>query len=131
MLLAPARDVFRAVAATVVPEATRLDASGWRELEGIVERFLDQRPAAIRRQLRLFLNVVQWLPVARFGRPFTALDASRRGPFLTALQDARWLLVRRGFWGLRTLVFLGYYGRAGAGTEIGYQAGPRGWEARR
>jgi hypothetical protein len=131
LLLAPARDVFRAVATTVVPEATRLDASGWRELEGIVERFLDQRPAAIRRQLRLFLNVVQWLPVARFGRPFTALDPSLRGPFLAALQDARWLLVRRGFWGLRTLVLLGYYGRAGAGTEIGYHAGARGWAARR
>jgi len=68
--------------------------------------------------------------VARFGRPFTSLEPSRRGSFLGAVQDAPWLLVRRGFWGLRTLVFLGYYGRPAAGAEIGYRAHPRGWEAR-
>ena len=131
LVLPPVRGVFRAVATTIVPEAGRLDAPGWDELEGIVERFLEPRPPALRRQLRLFLRVLQWVPVARFGRPFTSLDPARRGPFLAAVQDAPWLLVRRGFWGLRTLVFLGYYGRPVAGTEIGYRAHPRGWEARR
>jgi hypothetical protein len=122
--------VFRAVATTVVPEAARLEAAGWEELEGIVERFLAARPPALRRQLRLFLRALQWLPVLRFGRPFTGLDDRRRRRFLAEMQDAPLLLARRGFWGLRTLVYLGYYGRPAAGGEIGYRADPRGWEAR-
>ena len=130
-VLPPVRGVFRAVATTVVPEATRLEPPGWEELEGIVERFLEARPAALRRQLGLFLRVLQWLPLARFGRRFTGLDPSRRRRFLDGVQDAPLLLVRRGFWGLRTLVYLGYYGRAAAAAEIGYRADPRGWEARR
>ena len=41
------------------------------------------------------------------------------------------LAVRRGFWGLRTLVFMGYYARPEAAAAIGYRADVRGWEARR
>lgn len=40
--------VFRAVAATVVPEAAQLDAAAWAELEQIVERALADRPVAMR-----------------------------------------------------------------------------------
>ena len=47
------------------------------------------------------------------------------------MQDAPLLLLRRGFWGLRTLIFMGYYGRDAARDAIGYRADPRGWEIRR
>ena len=40
------------------------------------------------------------------------------------------LLVRRGFWGLRTMIYLGYYSRGAAPAEIGYRAHVRGWQAR-
>jgi hypothetical protein len=130
-LLAPVRPVFRAVATTVVPEARRLDSAGWLELEQIVERALAERPARMRRQLRFLIRIIEWLPVARYGRSFPSLDAARQALVLAALQDAPVLLLRRGFWGLRTLVFLGYYGRGAAPREIGYPADRRGGEARR
>jgi hypothetical protein len=82
-------------------------------------------------QLRLFMRVLQWLPLLRFGRPLTRLDASRRTRFLEAMQNSPVALFRKGFWGVRTVALLGYYGRAAAGSEIGYCADPRGWEARR
>ena len=47
------------------------------------------------------------------------------------VERSRVLLLRRGFWGLRTLVMLGYYGRPEAARAIGYRASPLGWEARR
>jgi hypothetical protein len=50
--------------------------------------------------------------------------------FLEAVQDSRLTLVRRGFWGLRTLVLMGYYGRAQAAAEIGYQPRMGGWRER-
>src|SRR5207244_1401337 len=60
-----------------------------------------------------------------------AQDPARRARFLDSLQTSRLLLARRGIWGLRTLVLMGYYGRPRAAAAIGYRADPRGWEARR
>jgi len=123
--------VFRAVATTIVPEAAQFDAAEWADLERIVERALAHRPPAMRRQLAALLGVVEWIPVLRYGRPFSALDTTRRERVLSSLERAPLLLLRRGFWGLRALVFMGYYGRPAAATAIGYRADPRGWEARR
>lgn len=129
-MLAAARPVFRAVAVTVVPEAATLDAAAWRDLEAIVEQAIAQRPPALQRQLGALLRAVELLPLARYGRRFTALDPLRRTRVLHALERAPILLLRRGFWGLRTLVLMGYYARPAAAAAIGYRADPRGWEAR-
>ncbi len=126
-MLEDIRPGFRAVAQTIVPDTSRLDAAGWAEVEGIVERAVASRPPGLRRQLRLFLRALEWLPFLYYGKRFTTLDPVRRSRFLRRIQDAPLLLLRRGFWGLRTLVFLGYYGRPGAAAEIGYRADPRGW----
>jgi hypothetical protein len=125
-----ARPIWRAVATSVVPEAAQLDAAEWAGLEAIVARALAARPARTQRQVALFLTLLDWLPVLRYGRRLRALDARRRERFLSFLQHAPSLLVRHGFWGVRTLVLLGYYGRPGAEAGSGYQAEPRGWEAR-
>ncbi len=130
-VLAALRPQFRALASTFVPESASLDERGWVEAEAIVESFLAAKPATIRRQLALLVRVLQLLPLLRYGRPFTALDAARRTRFLEALQDAPVLLLRRGIWGLRTVAFMGYYGREAARAAIGYRAKPGGWEARR
>jgi hypothetical protein len=39
-------------------------------------------------------------------------------------------LIRRGVWGLRTLVLMGCYTRAEMMDGIGYRAHARGWAAR-
>jgi hypothetical protein len=129
--LAPVRGTFRAVAETVVPEARALPSHEWQALETIVDGALAGRPASLRRQLRLLVRMIEIVPVLRYGRGFTALDPGRRTAVLRALQDAPPLLLRRGFWGLRTLVLMGYYARPAAAAEIGYRADARGWEARR
>lgn len=122
---------FRALAETIVPEARELDPPAWAELEGIVDDALASRGSAVRRQLRLFIRALNVLPLFRFGKTFRALDDARRTAFLLAIQDAPLLLLRRGFWGVRTLIFMGYYGRDAARQAIGYHADPRGWEMRR
>ncbi len=125
-----ASPVFRAVATTVVPEASRLTSAEWADVEAVVTRALTARPAPMQRQLALFLRLLDWLPLLRYGRRLTTLDAARRARFLSFIQDSPLLLVRRGFWGVRTLVLLGYYGRPAAAAAIGYRGDPRGWEAR-
>src|SRR5512140_1529543 len=131
MLLAPVRDTFRAVAVTVVPDASALDEAGWSALDALVDKTLARRPASMQRQLVLFVRAIEHLPRLRWGRPFSRLSPGERTRFLSGLEHAPLLLLRRGFWGLRTLVFLGYYARPEAAAAIGYRADSRGWEARR
>jgi len=123
--------VFRAVATCVVPEAGRLESAQWDEMEAIVARAIAARPRAVQRQLALFLMVLEWLPLLRYARRLSRLDTARRTKFLDRLQRSPLLLLRRGFWGVRTLILMGYYGRPAAAAEIGYRADARGWEARR
>ncbi len=123
--------VFRAVATCVVPEAGGLDAAQWDEMAAIVARAVAARPRALQRQLALFFTLLEWLPLLRYGRRLSRLDAGRRARVLDRLQRAPVLLLRRGFWGVRTLILMGYYGRPAAAAAIGYRADARGWEARR
>jgi len=122
---------FRAVATCVVPEAARLEAAQWDELEAIVARAIAARSRSVQRQLTLFLILLEWLPLLRYARRLSRLDTTRRANFLDRLQRAPLLLLRRGLWGVRTLILMGYYGRPAAAKEIGYRADARGWEARR
>lgn len=130
-VLRPVRRIFRSLAVTIVPDAARLDETGWSDVERIIDGALAERPPAMRRQLALFIRALQLLPVLRWGRPFTALDLARRTRVLAAVQRSRALLVRRGFWGLRTLVYMGYYARPEGAASVGYRASVHGWEARR
>ena len=129
-ILSPVRAIFRAVVCTVVPEAKQLDERGWQELETLVEATLQDRPPAMLRQLRLFLRAIQWLCVFRYGCSFTSLSADRQTRVLCYLQDHHIELIRCGFWGVRTLALLGFYGRPETLRAIGYTADPRGWGAR-
>ncbi len=131
MVLDGVRDVFRAIAVTVVPEAGRLDEAGWTEVERLVEKTLEPRPSSVKRQLRLLIRAIGLLPVLRRGKPFASLSPPERTAFLSGLENAPLVLIRRGFWGIRTLVYLGYYARPEAGRAIGYRADARGWDARR
>lgn len=124
------RAVFRTVAQAMVPELRSIDPKYWNEIEDEVERALAQRPAAMRRQFASFLRLLDWWPIARYGRRLTKLDEERTVALLRGLERHPLLLIRRGIWGVRTLVFLGYYTRSDVAAFIGYRAHADGWSAR-
>jgi hypothetical protein len=124
-------EIFRAIVSTIVPEASAMDEKGWRDLDRVVEALLRDRPESLKRQLRMFLRFIQWLPLVRYCRPFTSLNFAARTRVLAHLQNDPIQKVRVGFWGLRTIVLAGYYAREEAAQAIGYAASPRGWEAAR
>jgi len=129
-LLFPVRHILRTVAMTVVPESSSFDERAWAELEAVIEEALAKRPHHVRRQLVVFIRLLQLLPVARFGKPLTRLGAAQRVAFLESIERSRVLLIRRGFWGVRTLVLMGYYTREAVAAAIGYRAHRDGWAAR-
>jgi hypothetical protein len=128
--LEPVRPTFRAIAMSVVPELSSADAKEWSEIESEIERALADRPQAMRRQLVSFVRLLDWWSRLRYGRRLTKLDAVKRMELLELIERHRVPLLRRGMWGLRTLVFLGYYTRPDVAQFIGYQAHRDGWSAR-
>ena len=107
-----------------------MDENAWREFHALMDAALGDRPPALQRRLQVFLRAIEWLPVLRFGRRFSSLSPAQRARFLSSLENHAVQMIRSGFWGLRTLVLLGYYGRPDAVAAIGYAADARGWEAR-
>lgn len=130
-LLAPVRRTFRAAAEAILPAATTLDEPGWASVERIVQDALAQQPRKAQRQIVMFLRVLNVYPVLRHRRRFSELPRETRERVLHDLERARHVLLRRGVWGLRTLVFMGYYTQPVHSASIGYRASPRGWKALR
>jgi len=122
---------FRAVLNAVVPEGVALDDDEWREAQAIIGRALTTRSLTVRRQIALFMLMLDAMSAVRNRRRFTALPAADAAQLLEALSKSKLLLLRRGVWGVRTLAFMGYYARASAAQAIGYHATAAGWAARR
>ena len=122
--------ILRAVATAVVPESATLDARAWGELESVIARALADREPRVRQQIAAFLRFLQFLPFARHGKTLTGLSASERTAFLESVERSPVMIIRRGFWGVRTLIFMGYYTRDDVGAAIGYRAHRDGWAAR-
>ncbi len=109
-----------AVARRLVPELAEVDQECRSAFEEIVDHALAARPAAVRRQIGVFLAVVDRTPALRWGRTFRALDGDRQDRVLRWFQDGPIGLFRTGFWGLRTLVFMGFYGQRAVWPRLGY-----------
>jgi len=111
---------FETVAATITPEVAEMSDDARSRMAEIVDAALRDRGESMRRQFGVFLKVVRLAPVVRYGRSFERLDPNRRVAVLRWFQDCPIGLLRKGFWGLKALVFMGYYGQPGHWSEIGY-----------
>jgi hypothetical protein len=122
---------FRAIATTIVPEAAQLSPREWEQFGEVISSALAKRPARMRRQLSWFIRILDIAARLRYWHGVPHLSLEQRTQLLTAFQNSRVLLLRRGLWGVRTLVFMGYYARPEVAATLGYGAAPRGWELRR
>lgn len=124
------RPAFRALATAFVPETAAASDAEWVALEATFEHAVAARPPALRRQLTFFMRLLDLAARLRFGARLAALDPVRRAALLESFADSRLLLFRRGVWGLRTLVMLGWYTQADVVATLGYRAAAAGWSAR-
>ena len=126
-VLSSLRGPLRAIGGVVLPDPEALDEEGWQKAEAVMEHALALRPAKVKQQLKFFLRMVNVLPVLTTGRTLEKLSLKRRAAFLQRLQRSPLLPVRRGIWGVRTLIFMGYYTQDSIRKGIGYRADPWGW----
>lgn len=127
----PPWPAFRALALCFIPETSRATEAQWAYLESTVEHALAARPRAVRRQIHVFVRVLSLSARLRSGRGLGGLSAERRTALLDRFARSRLLLFRRGVWGLRTLVMMGWYTNPEVIADLGYRADPAGWDARR
>ncbi|MCX6551261.1 MAG: hypothetical protein NTY02_09705 [Acidobacteria bacterium] len=109
-----------ALALRLVPAAAAMTAADHSVMLQLIDGTLATRPAAMRRQFSLFLLILRWAPALRYGRPLDHLPPSAQDAALRWFQRCDVLRFRSGFWGVRTLVMLGYYGRPDLGPSIAY-----------
>jgi hypothetical protein len=111
---------FLAVAARVVPAIASLDEAGRERFAAIVGTALAGRPRPLQRQFALFLGVVRWAPALRYGAPFDRLGPAAQDAVLRWFMNAPAAKLRGGFWGVRALAFMGFYGQPELWSAIRY-----------
>ncbi len=111
---------FELVAARIVPELASLEPERMARFIGIVDGALMDRPPELRRQFGALLGLIRWLPLLRWGTSFERLSGPQQDRVLRWVQDAPVARLRAGFWGLKTLVFMGYYGQPEVWPELPY-----------
>lgn len=113
-------DFLRVLAARIVPETTELDAEGLGRFFDIIDGALQERTESVRGQFTTFLGVLRLAPSIRYGRPFERLSRERQDVVLRWFEDCPIGLLRKGFWGLKAMVFMGYYGQPETNPLVGY-----------
>lgn len=88
-----------------------------------VDHFAGAMRERLRADLRKFLVVIEQLGPLLVGSAerFTRLDDARRDAVLRALESHREPVVRGGFAGLKSLVFMGYYRDPRTWSVLGYE----------
>ena len=114
------RQLLVSLAGRIVPESASMAGSPRAQMLSLIDEALAARPPAMRRQFGLFLIVLRWAPLLRYLRPLDRLDPRRQDAALRWFQDCPIQAVRSGFWGVRTLIFIGYYGRPDVGRDLAY-----------
>ena len=113
-------EFLQVLAARIVPETTELDASRLSRFFAIIDTALLARPPEVRRQFAIFLGLIRWAPVIRFGTSLENLRPDRQDRVLRWFEDCPVGLFRKGFWGLKAMVFMGYYGQPETNELVGY-----------
>jgi hypothetical protein len=111
---------LQTLAARIVPETIELDGAGSSRFFGIIDDALQDREPLVRRQFAIFLGVLRWAPLVRYGGPLDKLNPDRQDAVLRWFEDCPVSLLRKGFWGLKAMVFMGYYGQPETNHLVGY-----------
>ena len=128
-ILGPLARQVRPLLATFVPATAKLSPSELAPVLARVDARLAAEPPTLHKQLRLLVRVLWWLPLLTHLRTMGGLAPAQRQRFLERLQDGSLAKLRLGIWGLRTLLFVGWYGDPEVQAQLGYRPNVGGWAA--
>ena len=108
------------LAARIVPESAGAPPEVTEPLLAAVDEELRPRPRLQQLEFKLLLFAIRWMTVPFTLHRFERLPGERQDRWLGFLENAPLTLLRVGIWGLKTLVFLGYYTQDGVLQRIVY-----------
>ena len=108
------------LAARIVPESAGAPPQVTDPLLAAVDEELRPRPRLQQLEFKLLLFAIRWMTVPFTLHRFERLPGERQDRWLGFLENAPLTLLRVGIWGLKTLVFLGYYSQDGVLRRIVY-----------
>lgn len=119
-------------------QATTLQAAALRILAGaepdpardgaasqlvFIDGYLQKLAAPLRDDVRALLALLEYGPIARFGRRFTRLAAAQQDQLLRSWESSRIDLLRQGLFALKSLCCFAHYQDERSFAAIGY-SGP-------
>jgi hypothetical protein len=108
------------LAACIVPQSAGAPPQVTDPLLAAVDQELRPRPRLQQFEFKLLLFAIRWMTVPFSLHRFERLPGERQARWLSFLENAPLTLLRVGIWGLKTLVFLGYYTQDGVQQRILY-----------
>jgi hypothetical protein len=108
------------LAARIVPESAGAPPQVTEPLLAAFDEELRPRPRLQQFEFKLLLFAIRWMTVPFTLHRFERLPGERQDRWLGFLENAPLTLLRVGIWGLKTLVFLGYYTQDGVLRRIVY-----------
>ena len=105
------RRILVRLAACVVPETATASAQSIDAMADAIDRQLQPRPRLQKIAFKLLLLGLSWMAL---------LPAGLQRSLLRLLEAFPLRLVRVGIWGLKTLIYLGYYGQESVQQRINY-----------
>jgi len=117
-----------AIAGRIVPEIASLDDRERRGILRVIDDSLASREPVLRMQFMFFLTMIRLSTLPRYARTLDRLAPEIQDRMLHKFEDSPIPRLRIGMWGLKTLVFMGYYGKYERAVQLGYTPSLKGNE---
>lgn len=108
------------LAARIIPEVASAELDVKRSFTTTIDQALRLQPPAQRFLFKLLLFALQWMTVPFTLRRLDHLPPGWQDALLRLLENAPLRILRAGVWGVKTLVFMGYYGQETVERRIQY-----------
>lgn len=121
-------DFMVVVAKRLVPDIGQLPRERQLDVIRVVDGALSEREPALQVQFGAFLKILNLAPFPRHFKTLKGLPPAIQDKWLRKFENSSIQKFRTGFWGLRTLIFMGYYGDPARAKEFNYTPSFKGNE---
>lgn len=115
---------FLAIVSRIVPRDGDLPAAETPETVRVADRLMAEKEPAVQADFRKFLAVFEWLALLLHGKRFSRLAPDKQDLYMRLWEDSPARKMRQGFWGAKTLSYIGFYSRPESWDETGYGGPP-------
>lgn len=116
------------LAKRIVPPVGDLDEAEQMAVVKAVDEALALRTPAIQLQFKVFLDLIRLSTLVRHRKTLERLPFEKLDVQLTKLENHPVAKFRTGFWGVKTLIYMGYYGDPDRAAQFDYTPSLKGNE---